>query len=320
MSAGACLVGIDDASRVAPSGPPCTLVVGNFDGVHRGHQAVLGEAAAEARADGLASCVLTFEPHPSAIVRGESPPLLTTMGRRAELMGALGVDYVYVRRFDASFAAWSPERFARDLVADRLRARVVVVGENFRFGARRSGDLTRLRELGAGLGFEARVHPVAADERGGFSSTRARVAIGSADLAEARRVLGRPHSLSGVVVHGDKLGRKMGFPTANLADVPEMLPPDGVYAVIVHELDAERRELRRLSGGALSIGWRPTVGGTRRTVETFLLDFTGDLYGRFLRLELVAWLRDEKKLASIEELEAEIGRDVLRARQALANG
>ncbi|MDP9037178.1 MAG: bifunctional riboflavin kinase/FAD synthetase [Myxococcota bacterium] len=319
MSVATSLLVIDDTTTPeALQAPRCTLVVGNFDGVHRGHQAVLGAAVAEARGKGLAACVLTFEPHPAAVVGRGAPPLLTTMVRRSELMSAIGVSRTYVRRFDTAFASWSPQRFARDLVAERLRACVVVVGDSFRFGAKRAGDLALLRELGGGLGFEARVHPVAADERGHYSSTRAREAVAAADLDEACRVLGRPHSLSGTVVHGDKLGRTIGFPTANLDLVPEMLPPDGVYAVLAHELDARGRPLRRLGRGATSIGWRPTVGGTRRTVETFLLDFSGDLYGASLRLDLIAWLRQQEKFASLKELEAEIGRDVVRTERAVA--
>src|SRR5262249_18903073 len=147
----------------------------------------------------------------------------------------LGVDRVYVRRFDAAFAAWSPERFARDLVAGVLHARIVVVGANFRFGAKRAGDLALLGDLGAELGFEARVHAVASDAHGPFSSTRAREAVAAGDLEEVKRVLGRPHELSGVVVKGDERGRTIGFPTANLGEVPELFPSNGVYAVRVHE-------------------------------------------------------------------------------------
>ena len=301
------LIRLDDAKP--GDARPSTLVVGNFDGVHRGHQAVLREAVEAAGASGLQACVLTFDPHPAAVVGAGAPPMLTTIERRAELLAALGVDRVYVRRFDAAFAAWSPERFARDLVADALQARVVVVGANFRFGAKRAGDLTLLRQLGTQLGFEARVHAVASDAGGQFSSSRAREAVAAGDLDEVMRVLGRPHSLSGVVVRGDERGRTIGFPTANLGDVPELLPPDGVYAVRVGGR----------GGGVTNIGLRPTVAksGGPRTIETHLLDFAGDLYGARLRIELVARLRGEAKFGSLDELKAQIARDVQRAREVV---
>jgi riboflavin kinase / FMN adenylyltransferase len=316
------LVAIDDATSLASvADGPCALVVGNFDGVHRGHQAVLRQVVADARARRLSPCVLTFEPHPAAVVGKGAPPLLATMNRRAALIGAMGVDRVYVRRFDRAFAAWPPARFVRELVAGALHARIVVVGENFRFGAKRSGDLALLRALGAELSFEAHVHPVAADERGPFSSTRAREAIAAGDLAEVFNVLGRPHELSGRVVRGDERGRLLGFPTANLGDVPEMLPPDGVYAVTVGAIDEQGSE-RPLADGVTNVGVRPTVAAgadSVRTVETFLMDFSGDLYGRPLRLHLVARLRAEKKFPSLTELKAQIERDVSEARETLAS-
>ena len=281
---------------------------------------MLESAVAEARAAGFLTYALTFDPHPSRVVGGDNPPpLLTTLERRAELIGALGVNRVFVRRFDAKFAAWPPERFVRDLVVQTLAARRVVVGEDFRFGAKRAGDLSLLRALGAELGFEARVHAVASDARGTYSSTRARDAVASGDLDEACRVLGRAHSVTGVVVRGDARGRTMGFPTANLEAISELLPPDGIYAV----------EVDRFQGGAFvpvgrgvtSIGVRPTIvdGGRvgERTIETFLLDLDADLYGDRLRLSFIARLREEKKFASLGELRQAIQADVELARRKL---
>jgi riboflavin kinase/FMN adenylyltransferase len=319
MAGTARLVAVDDdTSGEALHAVPCSLVVGNFDGMHKGHQAVLREAVANARSSGLAACVLTFDPHPGAVVGRGAPPLLTTLARRAELAGELGVERVYVRRFDASFAAWPPDRFARDLVSATLKAKVVVVGENFRFGAKRAGDLAMLRTQGALLGFEAREHSVAADEQGAFSSTRARDAIAAGRVDEARRVLGRPHSVSGVVVHGDGRGRTIGVPTANLEEVPELLPGNGVYAVEVDALDALTGESRPLGGGVTNVGTRPTVGGTARRVETHVFAFAGDLYGSRMRVHLVARIRDEKKFAGIDELKAQIARDMDEGRRLLA--
>ena len=254
------------------------LVVGNFDGVHVGHQAVLRSVASEARVSGLAAAVLTFMPHPAAVVSRGAPPLLTTIGRRASLMDALGIERVYVRAFDKGFAGWPAERFVRDLVSSGLKARRVVVGEGFRFGAGRRGDFALLESLGNSLGFETRTHGVVGDEIGAFSSTRIRTAVAEGSLGDARRMLSRPHSLSGVVVHGQELGRSIGFPTANLARVPEALPRDGVYVSVVTEGpeavgavgSGDSLTTSRLLGGAVTnIGVRPTVGGSERTIETF---------------------------------------------------
>ena len=304
---------LDDATRAQA---PCALVVGNFDGVHRGHQSVLNEAVATARARGLSPCVLTFDPHPAAIVGTGAPPMLTTLERRAELMGELGVERLYVRPFDPAFASWEPDRFARDLVAGTLQARIVVVGQSFRFGARRAGDLALLQSLGSQLGFEVSVHATASDARGPFSSTRVREAIAAGDMAEAAEVLGRPHMLSGAVVHGDERGRTIGVPTANLDPVPEMLPPDGVYAVRVDQVE-EDGSVGPLAAGVTNIGLRPTVDGQRRTIETYVLGFAGDLYDTRLRLHVVARLREERKFPSLDELKLQIARDCAAAREKL---
>ena len=304
---------LDDAT---PAQDPCALVVGNFDGVHLGHRSVLEAAVAQARARGLSPRVLTFDPHPAAVVGTGAPPTLTTLERRAELMGALGVERIFVQPFDAAFSAWDPERFARQLVAGALAARVVVVGQNFRFGAGRTGDLALLQQLGSTLGFEVSVHETASDAGGPYSSTRAREAIVAGDMEGAAAVLGRPHALSGVVVHGDERGRTIDVPTANLDPVPEMLPPDGVYAVQVDELDDESGA-RRLAGGVTNIGMRPTVGGQRRTVETYILGFSGDIYDLRLRLHVVARIRDEMKFPSLDELKLQIARDCATARRKL---
>ena len=309
---------IDDATP-PPSAAPSSLVVGNFDGVHLGHAAVLREAVASASSRSLGTSVLTFDPHPAAIVGSGAPAALTTLERRAELVGDLGVERMWVRTFDAAFASWSPEKFARDLVSASLRARVVVVGQNFRFGAKRAGDLNLLRKLGEELGFEVRVHAIASDAHGPYSSTRAREAIAAGDLDEAARVLGRPHELSGTVARGDQRGRTLGFPTANLDPVAEMLPPDGVYAVRVEEI-RDGASARPLGGGVTNIGVRPTVAGQtgHRTVETFLLGFSGDLYGAKLRLHLIARLREEKRFAGLDALKEQIALDCKAAAAKLA--
>ncbi len=308
----------DEEARAAAVLAPSVVAIGNFDGVHRGHQAILSHARDEAKAQGLSVCALTFHPHPGDVLGRGSPPKLTSLERRVELLATAGADRVVVRRFDHEFAAWTPERFARDLLAARMQARLVLVGEDFRFGANRSGDRAMLESLGSGLGFRVRVCEFATDHGGAFSSTRARAALLAGDLPAVERVLGRRHALSGTVAHGEKLGRTLGFPTANLAAVPEMLPPDGIYAVLVDEV-GEGGHPTALAAGALSIGVRPTIEGAQgRTVEVFLLDFARDLYGKALRLHLVARLREERKYPSLDELKGQIARDVDDARRLTA--
>ncbi len=282
------------------------VVIGNFDGVHRGHQAVLRQARSIADAQDLACIVLTFDPHPREVLGGVKRPPLTTLARRVELLRAHGADDVAIQPFSLELAAWTPERFARDLLSARLAARAVVVGENFRFGAKRAGDLPMLRALGAELGFVAEAAEAFGDDQGPFSSTRVRDAIASGDLAEATHVLGRPHSLSGTVEQGDRLGRTIGFPTANLGGVPELLPPHGVYAIRA----ADR-------GGVMNIGVRPTVGGGALRIEAHLFDFDGDLYGVPMRVELVGRIRGEQKFAGLDELKAQIAKDAQAARAML---
>jgi riboflavin kinase/FMN adenylyltransferase len=304
----------DDSTALADAAP-CALVIGNFDGVHRGHQSVLEQAVAYSRSAkaALSPRALTFDPHPAQVVGLGQPPLLTSLDDRVQLMARLGIERVYVRQFDKAFAAWPPERFATQLVARELKAKVVFAGQNLRFGTMRSGDLALLRELGGRLGFEVLVHEVAGDGRGPYSSTRARDAVAAGDLDEACRVLGRPHALTGSVVRGDARGRTLGFPTANVEGIVEIVPPNGVYAVKV-EGRAGDGGYQPLARGVTNIGVRPTIGGQDRTVETHLLDFDDDLYGRRLKLSLVVRLRAEQKFASLEDLKAQIAKDVARAR------
>lgn len=309
------LIALDDSTPIDAAAPASLVVIGNFDGVHRGHQAVLAEAVAQAATQRLVPVVLTFDPHPEAVVGEGVPPVLTTVDRRAELLGELGIARVYVRRFDAAFATWSPDRFARDLVARSLCARVVLVGENFRFGAKAAGDLAMLRALGAELGFEVCVHGLAGDAGGPFSSTRVRACVAAADLDGARALLGRPHAISGTVVHGAKRGRTIGVPTANLDAIAELVPPNGVYAVSVERVDDGARAM---ASGVMNVGVRPTVGGDpARSVEVHLLDFDGDLYGQSLRVHVVARLRDERRFDGLDALKAQIARDVDDARRVL---
>jgi riboflavin kinase / FMN adenylyltransferase len=286
------------------------VVIGNFDGVHRGHQAVLAQARGIADAGSLSCVVLTFDPHPAEVLGRGKKPKLASIERRVELLRRHGADEVIVEPFTLELAAFPPERFAREVLKHRLDARAIVVGQNFRFGAKRAGDIGTLAELGRDLGFAVEPSAIAGDAKGPFSSTRVRAAIAAGDLDEAAHVLGRPHLLSGIVEEGDRLGRTIGFPTANLGGVVEMLPPYGVYAVTLPSLERN---------GVMNIGVRPTVGGTKLRIEAHVLDFDGDLYGQRLRVDLVKRLREERKMSGLDELKAQIAKDIEAARQLFAS-
>lgn len=283
------------------------IIIGNLDGVHRGHQAVLKQARAIADAKNLSTLVLTFDPHPNDVLRGWTPPRLATLERRVELLRRHGADQVVVEPFTSELAGFSPDRFAKELLAERLDARTVVVGENFRFGARRAGDLDALRRFGEKLGFDLEVAEVIGDDRGPYSSSRVRDAVLRGDLDEATHLLGRRHSLSGFVEQGDQRGRTIGFPTANIGGVTEVLPPHGVYAVFAGERP-----------GVMNLGVRPTVDGKTLRLEVHLFDFDGDLYGAPMRVHLVKRIREEKKFAGLDELKAQIALDAEAARRALS--
>lgn len=300
------------ASETLRSASP-VVAIGNFDGVHLGHQALVRAAVADARACGGAAVVLTFDPHPVRVLAPErAPRTLFTLGQRAEILAALGVDAVAVLGFDASVAALPPEQFARDVLVGKLGARVVVVGERFRFGRARAGDAAHLASLGGELGF--RVHTVPAVVLDGLpvSSSRIRKALARGDVDDAARLLGRVFFIDGRVVRGDGRGRSLGVPTANLEVQGETLPAAGVYA----------GRARAGTPGAdwpcvVNLGERPTFGGGTATVEAHLLGFLGDLYGAELRLSFVRRLRDERRFAGEQELVAQIRRDIEAARGML---
>lgn len=294
-----------------------TLVaIGNFDGVHLGHQRVLHEACALARERELSPVVLTFHPHPAEVLSGRSVQQLCTLQRKIELV--LRVDpvlRVVVEPFDLALSRMSPAEFAEAILREGLHAGMVLVGNNFRFGYQRAGDLPLLSELGRSLGFEAMALPLVGDDDGVFSSTRVRDALSRGELDVVRRIQGRPHSLSGKVAEGQRLGRTLGFPTANLTDVVELLPRHGVYACAVDLEDGQGFE--RLGVGALNVGVRPTLGAGPSS-EVHVLDLHRDLYQRQLRVHLVERIRDERRFESLDALKAQIDRDVSRARELLS--
>jgi riboflavin kinase/FMN adenylyltransferase len=285
------------------------VVIGNFDGVHRGHHDLLAQAVETAGVHGAEVVVLTFFPHPAVVLGRPHPPVLTPLPRKNELLTALGAR-VHVEPFDRAFASLSPQEFCKSLLQERLQASQVYVGYNFRFGRGRQGDLTTLSALGDELGFSVAVHARVGDASGPWSSTRAREAIARGDMAEATLVLERPHALTGTVEHGRALGRTIGFATANLGNVEEMLPSLGVYAVLVDALD-EAGKAQPLGGGVMNVGTRPTVSGGEPTVipEVHLLQGAPDLYGQTLRVHLTHHIRAEQKFSGIDQLRAQIEKD-----------
>ncbi|HEX5004784.1 MAG TPA: bifunctional riboflavin kinase/FAD synthetase [Gemmatimonadales bacterium] len=298
-----------------PPHPEGTVVtVGSFDGVHRGHEAVLREISARARAAGRHSVLVTFDPHPMAVVNpAAAPQLLTTGPERREILAQTALDYAVLLHFDRTLAAMPPERFVREVLVRGCGMRELVIGYDHGFGRGRAGDAELLARLGAEIGFAVDVVPALAVDGHEVSSTLVRRAVAGGDLALAARLLGRPYFATGEVVRGEGRGRTIGFPTANLAGVParKLLPPDGVYAVRV-----EWRGGR--ADGMMNQGGRPTFRQAERALEVHLLDFAGDLYGEWLKVQWVARLRDVQRFSSPEALRAQLERDRSSARAALA--
>lgn len=295
------------------------VVIGNFDGVHRGHQAVLEAVSRMAAERSLLPRLLTFEPHP-AITLGRTPPaLLTTLERKRELAqrSCPSIEFC-VHAFTAAFAGLTPEQFARQVLVEELGARLVMVGTNFRFGRGRSGSIADLARLGEVFGFEVMAEPLVSDSRGAWSSTRIRALIAEGDAAAAARLLGRPHMLSGKVILGDQRGRQLGFPTCNIADAPQAAPPFGVYAVLVDRLQDGRAQA--LGRGVANLGVRPSIQQEqpRPLLEVHLFDVDEDLYGAELRVHLVERLRAEQRFDGLDALKAQIAKDSTAARALLS--
>jgi riboflavin kinase/FMN adenylyltransferase len=287
--------------------------IGFFDGVHLGHQAIVGRAMAHASAQGLRSVVVTFDRHPLQIVRPDDvPPLLMTTDRRARTLADLGPDVVVVLPFDERMRMLEPETFIGQVLRAALDARHVVVGHNFRFGHRAAGDVALLEHVGARDGFT--VDGVALLELDGapVSSTRIRTALGEGAVSSATRLLGRPFVIDGTVIHGDHRGRQLGYPTANLAVADDVVvPAAGVYAGILVHADG-----RRLVG-VTSIGTNPTFDGAGMRIETYVLDFDEDLYGASVAVDLRRFLRGQQRFDDVAALVAAMDDDVRRARDAL---
>jgi riboflavin kinase/FMN adenylyltransferase len=299
-----------------------TLVaIGNFDGVHRGHCAVLRDAARQAREASLVPLVLTFDPHPALVLGRQEHPVLTALERKCQLMERVDPSLrVHVEPFTKELATFTPEQFVQQLLVDKLGAAQVIVGKNFRFGHKRSGDFEELSALGGRFGFVAGAQPLLCVGDEVVSSSAIRRAVAAGDLVQAERLLGRPHALSGTVGTGQGRGRDLNAPTANLTGVPEVFPAFGVYACLVDELVASTSgvQAQRLARGVINIGVRPTFGPSDPNAEVHLLDYQGDLYGRVLRVHLVERLRGERAFPSVQDLMRQIAKDVEQARARLA--
>ena len=293
------------------------VALGNFDGLHLGHQKVIGEALRLAGELDAPCGVLTFEPHPRAYFQPDKPAFrLTPFRIKLRQLDAIGVDYLYLLSFDRAMAQRSPESFIVEVLGQGLEPIHLVVGYDFVFGKGRSGNAALLGDLGRAAGFAVTSVPAAADAEGVvYSSTKVRERLAAGDPLGAARVLGRPWEIEGRVESGDKRGRLLGFPTANVAIAGYLQPALGVYAVKAG-ID-EGRGTRWLDGVA-NLGRRPTVGGTRVQLETHLFDFAGDLYGRHLRVALIDFIRPERKFDGLEALKAQIAADSAEARARLA--
>lgn len=294
--------------NIRPRQRGCVATIGNFDGVHLGHQAVLGDLVEQARNMGLLSTVVIFEPQPAEYFSpGTDHPRLSDLREKTRVIALCGIDQLLCLRFDRQLATRDAEEFAREL-AERLDLKHLVVGHDFRFGKNRQGDVHLLERSGARFGFSLKVvkpHLSAGDR---ISSTAIRQKLAQGDLDGAQALLGRPYSLAGLVLHGDKLGRTIGFPTINIRPKHQTSCPQGVYAVAVHGYGD------RVLEGVANLGTRPTVQGKRLQLEVHLLDFAADLYRRHLRVDLLRLIREERKFDSLEQLREQIGRDEQAAR------
>jgi riboflavin kinase/FMN adenylyltransferase len=288
----------------------CALSIGNFDGVHRGHRALLQRVGEVARQSNLVAAAMTFEPHPREFFAPEqAPPRIANLRDKIEGLRRAGIERVFVQHFNRDFASLSAEQFIERILIDGCRARWLVVGDDFRFGARRAGDVALLRNFGDRCGFTVeQIAPVLlADER--VSSSRIRAALSVGDLALASELLGHPYAISGRVLHGSKLGRQLGFPTLNLRVVHRRPALHGIYAVRVHGIGSGALP------GVASVGLRPTIDDSGRwLLEVHLFDFSDEVYGQLISVQFVQKLRDEERFDSIQELTAAIRRDADRAR------
>lgn len=294
------------------------VTIGSYDGVHRGHQLIIGRAVDRAHELGVPSVVVTFDPHPSEVVRpGSHPPLLAPHHRRAELMAELGVDALLILPFTTEFSKLTPADFIVKVLVDKLHAQLVIEGPNFRFGHKAAGNVQLLTEFGATYDYSVEVIDLYVSGQAGggepFSSTLTRRLVAEGDVAGAAEILGRPHRVEGIVVRGAQRGREMGFPTANVETLPHTaIPADGVYA---GWLNANGETMP----AAISVGTNPQFDGTERTVEAYAIDRVGlDLYGLHVSVDFLAYVRGMAKFDSLDDLLVAIAADVKRASELVA--
>ncbi|HVM27941.1 MAG TPA: bifunctional riboflavin kinase/FAD synthetase [Mycobacteriales bacterium] len=297
----------------------CVVTIGMFDGVHRGHQKTIGRAVDKARAAGLPAAVLTFDPHPSEVVRpGSHPPMLTSRQYKAELLEALGVDVLCVLPFTVDFSRLGPDEFVHTVLVEHLHAAHVVVGENFRYGHKAAGDVEALAAAGRRFGFSVEGAPLQGSDETTWSSTYVRSCVDAGDVVAAAAALGREHRIEGVVVRGDRRGREIGYPTANVEPLPwSAVPADGVYA---GRLVRGRGPAAEQLPAAISIGTNPTFAGRERRVEAYVLDADPglDVYGEHVGVAFTERLRDTLRFDDVAHLVAQMDRDVERTREVLA--
>ena len=299
------------------------VTVGMYDGVHRGHQSLIGTAVSRARAMGRPCLLLTFDPHPAEVVRpGSHPAILTSLDRKAELVAGLGVDAMCVLPFTPEFMRLSPESFTHTVLVEHLHCALVLVGENFTYGHKAAGNVGTLATEGRRFGFAVEGVALAEDAADGrevtISSTYVRACVAAGDMVSAARSLGRPHRVDGIVVRGDRRGRDLGYPTANVESPPfTAVPADGVYAGHLVTRDPRSGVSRERFPAAISVGTNPTFQGSRRTVEAYVLDYDGDLYGEHVGVEFAQRLRPMAAFPDVDALVVAMAQDVSDTRAVL---
>jgi len=284
------------------------VTIGNFDGVHRGHAEIFAHLRRKSCDRGLPSVVVTFEPHPLKVLAPESAPLLlTTFEQKAALIEESGIDHLVVVPFSQEFSRLSARDFVLKILCTPLGMRHIIIGHDYAFGRGREGNFKTLENLGVLNGFTLEDLPPLGEEGAIFSSSLVRSAVADGDMDTAARILGRYYRISGTVVHGREIGQTLGFPTANISTANELIPPDGVYAVMA-QVDGQ------LVNGACNIGFNPTFGGDTRTIEVFLFDYSGQIYGHRIEVHFVQRLRSVQKFPDVVALKSAISRDVANAR------
>ena len=307
------MIVIDHRDPMPESLRGAVLALGNFDGFHQGHQAVIGSAIDWARSEGRPAVVATFSPHPMRYFQPDSPPFrLTRLDQRSELFAEAGADAMLVFHFDAALATMTAERWIEDVIAGQIGAAGVVTGQDFTFGRGRGGNPALLQAFGSQVGVGARTVGPVHDDVGPISSSRVRTALQTGDCAEATRLLTRPFAIRGTVQHGDKVGRSIGFPTANIDLSQYLRPLYGIYAVTGRLPDG------RVLQGAANIGIRPSFDPPKELLEPYFFDFSGDLYGQEIDVALHHFLRPEAKFDTLDALTAQMQRDCDEARRLLA--